>query len=160
MVMAETWWDRISSKQKLAFCCNGLLPAHHSAKTTWKDLATDGQDGRKQAPTPVLAEDCIWGKGRQGTPHRSAREAEMVTQTMGSAQACVRLASMCECLGKRSALSPPTPARTQTHCCPAWNTWYISSGIWLHWLLAAALRLRQLGVLALPLHQLPVAPPG
>lgn len=99
-------------------------------------------------------------KRKEGTPHRSVRVAEMVTQTVGSTQACVRLASMWECLGKRAVLSPPTPAHTQTHCCPAWNTWYISSGIWPRWLLAAALRLRQLGVLALPLHQLPVAPPG
>lgn len=158
--MAKKMSVRLCSKQKLAFLCNGRLPAHHSEKTTWKGPATDGQDSRKQAPTPILAKDGIWGKEKEETPHRSVREAEMVTQTVGSTQACVRLASMWECLGKRSILSPPTLAHTQTHCCPAWNTWYISSGIWPRWLLAAALRLRQLGVLALPLHQLPVAPPG
>lgn len=99
-------------------------------------------------------------KGKERTPHGSVSEDEMVTQTVGSTQACVRLASMWECLGKHSVLSPPTQDHAQTHCCPALNTWYISSGIWPRWLLAAALRLRQLGVLALPLHQLPVAPPG
>lgn len=85
----------------------------------------------------LSAKDCFWEKGKEGTPHRSVREAEMVTQTVGSTQACVRLASMWESLGKCSVPSPPTPAHTQTHCCPAWSTWYISSGIWPRWLLAA-----------------------
>lgn len=45
-------------------------------------------------------------KGSERTPHRSVREDEMVTQTMGSTQACVRLASVWECLGKHSFLPP------------------------------------------------------
>lgn len=112
--MAKTWFDWIYSEQELAFCCNGLLPTQLSAKTTWKDIASDGQDGRKQAPTPILAKDSIREKEGEGTPHRSVGEAEMVTQTIGSTQACVRLASVWESLGKRSVLSPPTPAHTNT----------------------------------------------
>lgn len=38
----------------------------------------------------------------------------MATQTMGSAQACVRLASMWKCLGKCSVTSPPIAALTNT----------------------------------------------
>ncbi len=63
-----------------AFCCSGLLPTHHSAKATWKDLATDWLDGREQAPTPVLAKDCVWGKAKEGT-----------TFTLSSLTGCVRL---------------------------------------------------------------------
>ncbi|KAJ0002284.1 hypothetical protein NQD34_002080 [Periophthalmus magnuspinnatus] len=90
--------------------------------------------GRPRADaSPTLAKDWIRKKEteeKRGTPDRSAKEGTMLAQTAGSTRACVRLASMCECLGKLSLLSLPTEARTQTHCCPAWNTWYISSGIW------------------------------
>lgn len=55
-------------------------------------------------------------KGSERTPHRSVREDEMVTQTMGSTQACVRLASVWECLGKHSSLPPPPiPTSTSAH---------------------------------------------
>lgn len=57
-------------------------------------------------------------KGSERTPHRSVREDEMVTQTMGSTQACVRLASVWECLGKHSFFSPPTPAHAQNTLLP------------------------------------------
>lgn len=60
--------DAVYSKQRLAFCCGGLLPARHSKKNTLKDLATDGQDGRKQAPTLILARDGIRGKEKRGDP--------------------------------------------------------------------------------------------
>lgn len=60
--------DTEYSKEKLAICCSGLLPVRHSEKTTWKDLATDGQDGRKQAPTLILAKDSIRGKEKRGDP--------------------------------------------------------------------------------------------
>lgn len=158
-------WGLVATHDYTEFAETGILlqwPAANTpfSKATWKDFAADGLDGRKQAPTPLLAEDGTCGNGKRRTPRRSVREDEMATQTVGSTRACVRLASTLECLGKRSVPSPPTPARARTHCCPALNTWYISGGIWPRWLLAAALRLRQLGVLALPLHQLPVAPPG
>lgn len=57
-------------------------------------------------------------KGSKRTPHRSVREDEMVTQTMGSTQACVRLASVWECLGKHAFFSPPTPAHAQNTLLP------------------------------------------
>lgn len=57
-------------------------------------------------------------KGSERTPHRSVREDEMVTQTMGSTQACVRLASVWECLGKHAFFSPPTPAHAQNTLLP------------------------------------------
>lgn len=57
-------------------------------------------------------------KGSVRTPHRSVREDEMVTQTMGSTQACVRLASVWECLGKHAFFSPPTPAHAQNTLLP------------------------------------------
>lgn len=56
--------------------------------------------------------------GSERTPHRSVREDEMVTQTMGSTQACVRLASVWECLGKHAFSSPPTPAHAQNTLLP------------------------------------------
>lgn len=83
-------------------------------KTTWKD----GLGGCNQAPTPHLARDGMRGKRKQEDPHRSVREDEMVTQTMGSTQACVRLASVWECLGKHAFFSPPTPAHAQNTLLP------------------------------------------
>lgn len=57
-------------------------------------------------------------KGSEKTPHRSVREDEMVTQTMGSTQACVRLASVWECLGKHFFSPPSTTAHAQNTLLP------------------------------------------
>lgn len=89
--------------------------AHHSETATWNGFATHvGRTAasRRQLPSWRWASCEGWDKKRERerkkwTPHRSAREAERVIQTVGSSQACVRLASTWECLGKLSAVSPP-----------------------------------------------------
>lgn len=162
MVIAQTGSDRVSSRSwhsvAMACCQHTIqqrtperiqLPMRRTAASwrqlpSWQRTASEEKGKRESGDPPWICE-----RGWDGNTNRG--------EYPSMCQVGINVRISWQVL---RSLSPPTPAHTQTHCCPAWNTWYISSGIWPRWLLPAALHLRQLGVLALPLHQLPVAPPG